>query len=306
MTGGAGFIGSHLVDALLEKGHAVRVLDDFSTGLEDNLPARPGLTVLRGDIRSLAACREAAAGCEAVFHEAALGSVPRSVADPATTHAVNVTGTLNVFIAAYEAGARRVVYASSSSVYGDDTTLPKREDRIGRPLSPYAAAKRSTELYAEAFARCHGLTFVGLRYFNVYGPRQRADSPYAAVVPVFLNAAVSGESAVIHGDGEQTRSFTFVADVVDANLAALDAPLEPGTSALVNVGSPERCSVNELWRAVCRAARVSLSPRHGPPRAGDVRDSLADPARAKALLGFEPRWSLARGLGETLPCYAAP
>jgi UDP-N-acetylglucosamine 4-epimerase len=300
VTGGAGFIGSHLVDALLESRHTVRVLDDFSTGLADNLPARPGLTVLRGDIRDLAACRDAAVGCEAVFHEAALGSVPRSVADPATTHAVNATGTLNVFIAAHDAGARRVVYASSSSVYGDDTTLPKREDRVGEPLSPYAAAKRSNELDAAAFARCYGLSFVGLRYFNVYGPRQRADSPYAAVVPLFLEAALAGEGAVIHGDGEQTRSFTFVADVVAANLAALDAPLGPGEFTVVNVSSNRRHSVNDLWLAICRAAGVAAEPRRGPARAGDVRDSLADPKRARTLLGFEAKTTLEDGLARTL------
>lgn len=305
VTGGAGFIGSHLVDALLARRHDVRVLDDFSTGLTDNLPARPGLTVLRGDIRDLVTCRNAAADREAVFHEAALGSVPRSMADPASTHAVNATGTMNVFIAAREAGVRRVVYASSSSVYGDDATLPKREDRLGEPLSPYAATKRANELDAAAFARCYGLTFVGLRYFNVYGPRQRSDSAYAAVVPLFLKAALAGESAVINGDGEQTRSFTFVEDVAAANLAALDAPLEPGSSLVVNVGSSGHHSVNDLWRAVCRAARVSIAPRHGPPRAGDVRDSLADSGRARTLLRFEPRTALEDGLERTLRAYAA-
>jgi UDP-N-acetylglucosamine/UDP-N-acetyl-alpha-D-glucosaminouronate 4-epimerase len=305
VTGGAGFIGSHLVDALLARGQHVRVLDNFSTGRRENLPTRPGLDVLEGDIRDLQICRRAAEGCAAVLHEAALGSVPRSVADPSTTHAVNATGTLNVFIAAHEAGIRRVVYASSSSVYGTERTLPKREDLVGQPLSPYASSKRANELDAAAFARCYDMTLIGLRYFNVYGPRQEADSPYAAVIPSFFKAALKGEPALIHGDGDQSRSFTFVADVVDANLAALEVRIDGDPSPVVNIGTSERRTVNELWHAVCGTVGVSLEARHGPPREGDVRDSLADLTRAREVLGYQPAHRLEEGLAKTLPDYAA-
>jgi UDP-N-acetylglucosamine/UDP-N-acetylgalactosamine 4-epimerase len=305
VTGGAGFIGSHLVDALLARGHHVRVLDNFFTGRKDNVPARPGLDILEGDIRDLETCRRAAEGCDAVLHEAALGSVPRSVKDPSTTHAVNATGALNVFIGARDAGIRRVVYASSSSVYGTERTLPKREDLIGQPLSPYASSKRANELDAAAFARCYDMTFVGLRYFNVYGPRQEADSPYAAVIPLFFKAALKGEAALIHGDGEQSRSFTFVADVVDANLAALEVQIAGDPSPVVNIGTSERRTVNDLWHAVCRTVGVSLEARHGPPREGDIRDSLADLTRAREILGYRPARRLEEGLAQTLSDYAA-
>jgi nucleoside-diphosphate-sugar epimerase len=298
VTGGAGFIGSHLADALLARGSRVRVLDSFATGRRVNLPPREGLEILEGDIRDFDTCRRAAAGCAGVFHQAALGSVPRSVADPVTTHAVNATGAVNVFRAAKEAGIRRVVFASSSSVYGDDPNLPKREDRVGLPLSPYAASKRSNELDAAAFARCYGMEFVGLRYFNVYGPRQDPDSPYAAVVPLFIHSLISGGSAVIHGDGEQTRDFTFVSDVVEANLSAMDR--ETGPFAVFNIGAGGRTSINELWRAVCAIVGIDREARHGPARPGDVRDSLADISLARAALVYRPRFDIREGLAATV------
>lgn len=301
VTGGAGFIGSHLADALLALGDRVRVLDNFSTGRCINLPAREGLEVIEGDIRDLETCRRAASGCAGIFHQAALGSVPRSVADPATTHAVNATGTLNVFLAAKEAGIHRVVYASSSSVYGDDPNLPKREESVGQPLSPYAASKRSNELTATAFARCYGMRLVGLRYFNVYGPRQDPDSPYAAVIPLFIRSALSGEAAVIHGDGEQTRDFTFVSDIVTANVAAMER--DAGGSPVFNIGAGGRTSVNELWETICEIVGMRRQARHVSPRSGDVRDSLADISRARAALGYEPRFRVRDGLVATVDSY---
>jgi UDP-N-acetylglucosamine 4-epimerase len=305
VTGGAGFIGSHLADALLARGDRVRVLDNLSTGRRENLPPRDGLELIEGDIRDADCCRRAASGCAAVFHQAALGSVPRSIADPATTHAVNATGTSNVLVAAKEAGIRRVVYASSSSVYGDDPNMPKREDRVGRPLSPYAASKRSNELTAAAFARCYGMRLVGLRYFNVYGPRQDPDSPYAAVIPLFIKAALCGTQATINGDGEQTRDFTFVADVVGANLSAMERDTGPDDSPVFNIGAGARISVNELWKAVCEIVGTRREARHGPPRPGDVRDSLADISRARAFLGYEPRHSIREGLAATVSSHLA-
>ena len=305
VTGGAGFIGSHLVDALIARGDRVRALDNFATGRRENLPPRDGLEIIEGDIRDAETCRRAAEGCDGVFHQAALGSVPRSVADPATTHAVNATGTLNVFLAAKEAGIRRVVYASSSSVYGDDRNLPKREERVGMPLSPYAASKRASELSAAAFAGCYGMRLVGLRYFNVYGPRQDPDSPYAAVIPLLLKAALSRTAPTIHGDGEQTRDFTYVSDVVGANLAALDHDAGPDASPVFNIGAGTRTSVNELWRAICEILGTHLDARHGPARPGDVRDSLADISRARAALGYEPRFRLREGLEAAAASYRA-
>jgi len=305
VTGGAGFIGSHLVNALLARGDRVRVLDNFSTGRQANLPPREGLDLVEGDIRDLEACQRAARGCAGVFHQAALGSVPRSVADPATTHAVNATGTLNLFLAAKEAGIRRVVYASSSSVYGDDASLPKREKSVGQPLSPYAASKRSNELTAAAFACCYGMRFVGLRYFNVYGPRQDPDSPYAAVIPLFIKAALSETEARINGDGEQTRDFTFVADVVSANLSAMERDTGSADSPVFNIGAGTRISVNELWKTVCEIVGTRCDARHGPPRPGDVRDSLADISRARASLDYAPRFSIREGLVATVSSYLA-
>ncbi len=295
VTGGAGFIGSHIVDALLARGARVRVLDNFVSGTPGNLRHCHGAIDLhQGDIRDFATCVRASQGVRWVIHQAALGSVPRSMDDPATSLSVNVNGTAHVFAAARDAGAERVVYASSSAVYGDSTRLPKREGEEGAPLSPYALSKRMNEELAELFARCYRMTFVGLRYFNVYGPRQSPDGPYAAVVPRFFEACRAGEAPVIFGDGAQSRDFTFVDDVVAANLGALTAPLT-GAHAF-NIGAGGTTTVLELARTICRVMGQKLEPRHAPARAGDVLHSLADTSRARAALGFCAATPLERGL----------
>jgi nucleoside-diphosphate-sugar epimerase len=297
VTGGAGFIGSHLVEALLAHGARVRVLDDLSTGRRENLP-QGKVELIQGDIRDLEMCRAACAGMEHVFHQAALGSVPRSLADPAATIAVNVWGTANVLAAARDAGVRRVVYASSSSVYGDAGSVVKKEGEEGRPISPYAVSKAMGEEMAEVFARCYGLELIGLRYFNVYGPRQAPDGPYAAVVPRFFRACLAGEPPVIYGDGEQSRDFTFVDDAVQANLLAAGAPAEACGRAY-NVARGERTTISELAARVREAAGSGLPPRHEPPRPGDVRHSQADPSAAVARLGFRAEVALREGLERT-------
>ncbi len=306
VTGGAGFIGSHLVDRLLAAGARVRVLDNLATGREENLAhCREAIELLVADLRDEEACRRACAGCRWVFHQAALGSVPRSVEDPATTVAVNVLGSMHLLRAGVEAGAERIVYASSSSVYGDDPGLPKREGREGRPLSPYAASKRAVEELAHACAAAYGASLVGLRYFNVYGPRQDPAGPYAAVIPRFLRAALAGAPCEIHGDGEQSRDFTYVADAVEANLLAAAAPLAGSASLVVNVGGGRRTTIAELAAAVERLTGSRAGRRHLPPRPGDVPHSLADLGRAGELLGYRPGWSLAAGLEVALPYYAS-
>ena len=295
VTGGAGFIGSHLVDALLARGARVRVLDDLSTGRRENLP---DVEWIEGDIRDAGACRAACAAAEYVFHQAALGSVPRSLSDPGSSIAVNVTGTANVFAAARKEGTRRVIYASSSSVYGDGETVVKREGEEGRPLSPYAASKAMGEELAEVFGRCYGQELIGLRYFNVYGPRQSPDGPYAAVVPRFFQACAAGEAPVIHGDGEQSRDFTWVGDAVLANLLAAGAPAEACGRAY-NVARGEATTINELAERVRELVGGGLPARHEPPRPGDVRHSQADTSAAEAGLGFRAAVGLCEGLERT-------
>ncbi|MEO8429905.1 MAG: SDR family oxidoreductase [Acidobacteriota bacterium] len=305
VTGAAGFIGSHLVDALLERGARVRVLDNYATGSRENLAhCLDRIEMIEGDIRDLAVCESACAGVDVIFHEAALGSVPRSLAEPATTMDVNVRGTSNVFSAARSARVRRIVYASSSSVYGDSDRLPKREGEEGRPLSPYALSKKMNEELADIFTRCFDMEFVGLRYFNVYGPRQSPDGAYAAVIPRFFAACLSGRSPLIYGDGQQTRDFTFVADAVHANLLAAGAPRSACGTAY-NVAGGTRTSVLELARLVSEATGATVPLQLEPPRAGDVMHSLAELSRSRSSLGFEAGWTLARGLGESMRHYAA-
>jgi nucleoside-diphosphate-sugar epimerase len=306
VTGGAGFIGSHLVDALLARSARVRVLDDFSAGSRANLAAAEaaGAEVIAGDVRDPEACRRACAGAALVFHQAARGSVPRSLDDPAGTIDVNVLGTARVFAAAREAGARRVVYASSSSVYGDSEALPKREGEEGRPLSPYAASKAMDEQLAGVFSRCYGMELIGLRYFNVYGPRQDPAGPYAAVIPRFFRALLAGEAPVVDGDGAQSRDFTFVADAVAANLLAAGAPAAACGRAY-NVAAGRRTTIAELAERI-RALAGGPPPRHAPPRPGDVRHSLADLALAGSALGYRPEWTLDAGLAASREHYGAP
>lgn len=305
VTGGAGFIGSHLVDALLAHGARLRVLDNLSTGRRENLAgAVDRVDLLEADLRDLGACRRACEGVRLVFHQAALGSVPRSMEDPATSIAVNVAGTANLFTAARDAGVERVVYASSSSVYGDAPGLPKREGEEGEPLSPYAASKAMDEALARVFVACFDVALVGLRYFNVYGPRQDPEGPYAAVIPRFFAAALAGEAPQIHGDGEQSRDFTFVADAVRANLLAAGAPAAAASGRAYNVAAGGRTTVNEVAAAIVSLVPGAPAAEHGPPRPGDVRHSLADLDRARRDLGYEPEHTLRDGLAATLPAYA--
>jgi nucleoside-diphosphate-sugar epimerase len=296
VTGAAGFIGSHLVDSLLGGGARVRVLDNFLTGKRENLTHCLGeIEFFEGDIRDAETCRRACAGVSLVFHQAALGSVPRSMKDPATTIDVNVGGTANVFAAARNAGARRVIYASSSSVYGDSDRLPKREGEEGKPLSPYALSKAMNEELAGIFTRCYGTELIGLRYFNVYGPRQDPDGPYAAVIPRFFEAYLRGEAPVIFGDGEQSRDFTFVEDAVAANLLAAGAPAESCGSSY-NVARGRRTTINELAHSIRDAVGGGPEPRHEPARPGDVRHSLADLTRAQRGLAYVPKFDLPDGI----------
>jgi UDP-glucose 4-epimerase len=299
VTGGAGFIGSHLTDALLAAGWQVRVLDDFSSGREPNVAAaRSRAEIVRGDLRDAKTLAECMAGCEVVFHQGAVPSVPRSVAEPVRTHDVNATGTLAVLEAARGAGVRRVVYAASSSAYGDTPQLPKVETMPANPRSPYALQKWAGETYCRLYTELYGLETVALRYFNVFGPRQDPKSEYAAVVPRFATACLRGEPAVIYGDGGQTRDFTFVADAVRANLLAADSPKASG--AVVNVAGGKRVSLLELLGAIAEICGTRIPPRHEPGRAGDVRDSLADLGRARDLLGYEPAVPLREGIARTV------
>jgi UDP-glucose 4-epimerase len=302
VTGGAGFIGSHITERLINEGHHVRVLDDFSSGREANLQSfRSGIELIRGDIRDLKLVREATKSVDVVFHEAALGSVPRSVADPITTHEVNITGTLNVFLAARDAGVRRVVYASSSSVYGETPELPKREEMVPQPLSPYALSKVAGEHYASVFKHVYGFEIVSLRYFNIFGPRQDPESQYAAVIPRFITALLEGKSAVVYGDGHQSRDFTYVENVVNANLLAAQAEGVAGRA--FNVACGGRYSLLDLLAKVKLMLGTDLDPIHEAERAGDVRDSQASIEAAENALGYKVSVGFEEGLRRTVDWY---
>ena len=304
VTGGCGFIGSHLVAALLARGDTVRVLDNLSTGRRANLDALlADVELLEGDLRDPDTVRRAVADVDAVFHQAALASVPRSVEAPLPTHDADATGTLHVLVAARAAGVRRVVYAGSSSAYGDAPTLPKHEEMPVRPLSPYAAAKLAGEHYCAAFARSLGLETVTLRYFNIFGPRQDPQSQYAAVVPRFVMALLAGRPPTIYGDGTQSRDFTYVDNVVAANLLALEAPEASGES--INVACGERYSLLDLVAALNAALGTAIAPRHEPRRAGDVQHSLASIEKAERLLGYRPVVAFGEGLRRTVAWYQA-
>ena len=303
VTGGAGFIGSHLVDELLRRGETVRVLDNLATGKRENLEhCLERIDFVEGDIRELETCRRACADTDYVLHQAALGSVPRSMEDPLTSHDVNVTGTLKMLIAARDSGVKRFVYAASSSTYGDHPALPKIEDRIGNPLSPYAVTKYADELYARVFGRCYGLETVGLRYFNVFGPRQDPFSQYAAVIPLFVSALLRGEAPTINGDGEQTRDFTYVGNAVTANLLACAASAEVA-GEVFNIACNERTSLNRLYSRLQELLGSDIEPVYGPPRAGDVRDSLADIGKAWRLLGYTGEIKFDEGLRRSIEWY---
>lgn len=313
VTGAAGFIGSHLVETLLMEGHAVRALDNLSTGKRQNVAPflfGKNFEFIEGDICDPAICRRALADVDVVLHQAALGSVPRSIDDPASSHAANVTGFLNIANAAREAGIKRVVYASSSAVYGDEPGLPKIEDRIGQPLSPYAATKTMNEVYASVFGRCYGMEFVGLRYFNVFGPRQDPNGAYAAVIPKWVAAMIRGETVRINGDGETSRDFCYVANVVQANLAAARTTNNAALNQAYNIAVGGRTTLNQLF-ALLRDRLApkyphlrAIQPVHDEFRAGDVRHSLADISKAAKFLGYKPTHSIEQGLDEALAWYA--
>jgi nucleoside-diphosphate-sugar epimerase len=299
VTGGAGFIGSHIVDELLLRGARVRVLDNFFSGHRRNLEhCMDRIELVEGDIRDLETCKRCVEGVTYVFHQAALGSVPRSMEDPATSIDVNVGGTAKVFAAARDGKVARVVYASSSAVYGDSTILPKKEGQEGRSVSPYAISKWMNEELADTFGRCFGLETVGLRYFNVYGPRQDPNGPYAAVVPRFFDACLRGVAPIIYGDGTQSRDFTYVGDVVRANLLAASAP-STSCGRGYNVGAGGTTSVNDLANTIIEVTGVKLRPHYEPPRAGDVPFSQADVSDAREKLGFEAQVNLSEGLSST-------
>jgi len=303
VTGGAGFIGSHLTEELVRRGHRVRVVDNLCTGKRRNLAHVPGVDVIEGDLADPAVAPRAVEGVDFVLHQAAIPSVPRSVQDPLTSHRANVDATLNVLLAARDARVKRVVYAASSSAYGETPTLPKVETMAPAPLSPYALQKLVGEQYGRLFTDLYGLETVSIRYFNVFGPRQDPSSPYSGVISLFISALCDGRPPTIYGDGEQTRDFTYVANVVDGVLRACEAPGAAG--AVINVATGARISLNTLFRAVRELVGARVDPVYAPARAGDVRDSQADIQKARRLLGYEPTVSFEEGLKKTVDWYRA-
>jgi UDP-glucose 4-epimerase len=303
VTGGGGFIGSHLAEHLCAQGHEVRILDNFSTGNRSNLASfRDELELIEGDIQSYERVNTAVRGCEVVFHQAALPSVPRSVQDPLTSNAANVIGTLNVLLASRDSGVRRVVFASSSSVYGANETLPKREDLPATPISPYAVAKLAGEGYCRSFSGIYGLETVALRYFNVFGPRQDPLSQYSAVIPNFITACLAGQPLMIFGDGEQSRDFSYIANVVDANLLASEADGVAGK--VFNIATGQRVTLNALVDELRSLTGSEIEVQYEPARRGDVRHSLADLSASKSDLGYEPAIDFRGGLRLTFEAYA--
>ncbi len=308
VTGGAGFIGCNLVETLLEHPGvtAVRVLDNLATGSAKNIEPflqNSRFEFMEGDIRSYDTCVQACAGMNLISHQAALGSVPRSLNDPLTTNDVNITGTLNIFTAAKEAAIKRVVYAASSSTYGDHPGLPKVEDTIGAPLSPYAVTKYVNELYAKVYASAYGLQTIGLRYFNIFGPKQAPQGPYAAVIPLFVKAVLNNEPPLVNGDGTHSRDFTFVANAVQANIRALFTQNNEAVNQVYNIACGAQTSLNELFETLKAIAGSDLAPKYGPERKGDVKHSLADISKAQNLLGYQPETSVREGLKKTFEWY---
>ena len=314
VTGGAGFIGSNLCEALLKRGDNVVCLDNFATGhIENLLPLveqySKAFKLIVGDIRNIEDCRKALDGCDYVLHEAALGSVPRSINDPATTNAVNIGGFLNMIIAARDAKVKRFVFAASSSTYGDSKALPKLEDVIGKPLSPYAITKLVDELYADVFAKTYGIEYIGLRYFNVFGRRQDPHGAYAAVIPLFVKQFMNHQSPTINGDGEYSRDFTYIDNVIQANILALETKNPEAINQIYNVAFGERTTLNQLVDFLKQdlteydADIAKVEVRHGPNRAGDIPHSLASIDKAKSLLGYKPAHSLESGLKEAVKWY---
>jgi UDP-N-acetylglucosamine/UDP-N-acetylgalactosamine 4-epimerase len=308
VTGGAGFIGSNMVEQLLQDKRVsfVRVLDNLATGSLQNLADfsnHPRFEFLEGDIRQFDTCLKACENIDVITHQAALGSVPRSIKDPLTTNDVNITGTLNVFTAAKEKNIKRVVYAASSSTYGDHPGLPKVEDEIGNPLSPYAVTKYVNELYARVYASLYHMEFIGLRYFNIFGPRQDPQGPYAAVIPLFIKALLENKAPLINGDGSHSRDFTFVTNAVQANIAAMFTENKEAVNQVYNVACGDQTSLLQLFEALKKEAGSSLSPLYGPDRAGDVKHSMADISKATSVLGYNPSVSVMDGLATTFAWY---
>jgi len=299
VTGGAGFIGSNVAETLVRRGERVRIFDDFSSGKRGNLKTfAADVEVVEGDLRDMDAVRRAVDGVRGIYHQAALRSVPRSVDNPLATNDVNITGTLQLLMAARDAGVKRIVAASSSSVYGANEQLPKREDQELLPVSPYAASKLAGEHYCRIFTRLYGLETVSLRYFNVFGPRQDPDSQYAAVVPLFIQAGLDGVPLTVHGDGLQSRDFTYIDNVVQANLRAMEAPAAAGEAFNIACGS--RYTLMDIVHAIERELGRTLACRHTPPRAGDVRHTLADIGKAERLLDFKPTVDFDEGMARTV------
>lgn len=298
VTGGAGFIGSHLAETLVDRGERVRVVDSLVTGSRRNLAHLPSIEFIEGDLSDVDIARQAVDGVEFVLHQAAIPSVPRSIQDPFTSHRANVDASLNVLMAARDAGVKRLVYAGSSSAYGNTPTLPKIETMPAAPLSPYALQKFVSEQYCQLFTRLYGLETVTIRYFNVFGPRQSPSSPYSGVISLFIRALCEGHPPTIYGDGEQTRDFTFVTNVVDGVLRACDAPDASGE--IINVATGGRISLNDLFRSVCDLMGASAEPLYAAARPGDVRDSQADIKKAGELLGYQPTVGFEAGLAKTI------
>jgi UDP-N-acetylglucosamine/UDP-N-acetylgalactosamine 4-epimerase len=308
ITGGAGFIGSNLAEELLqhEKVTAVRVLDNLSTGLMKNISSfigHPKFEFNEGDIRDYTTCLAACNNIDLISHQAALGSVPRSINDPLTTNEVNITGTLNIFTAAKEKNIKRVVYAASSSTYGDHPGLPKTEDKIGNPLSPYAVTKYVNELYARVYANLYGMEFIGLRYFNIFGPKQDPHGPYAAVIPLFAEALLNNKPPTINGDGSHSRDFTYVDNAVKANLLSLFTSNKEAINQVYNIACGIKTSLLELFEGLKKEAASSLQPIHGPERTGDVKHSMADISKAEKLLGYSVKVPVGEGLQKTFQWY---
>jgi UDP-glucose 4-epimerase len=302
VTGGGGFIGSHIAATLVARGQRVRVLDNFVTGRRENLASIvDDIELIEGDVADPQTARRAVAGVEIVFHQAAIPSVPRSIADPLAAHHSNTLGTLQILLAARDAGVRRVVFASSSSIYGDNPTLPKREDMPPAPKSPYAATKLAGEAYCQSFSDAYGLETVSLRYFNVFGPRQDPLSEYAAVIPRFITALLAGQPPTIYGDGQQSRDFTYISNVVQANFLAAEAPAASGQ--VFNIACGKRISLLELVAILNDICETDLAPEHAAPRPGDVRHSLADITLAQDVLGYGGATSLEEGLRQTVSWY---
>ncbi len=308
ITGGAGFIGSNLVEQLLldERVNSVRVLDNLSTGSLKNIEVffnNPKFEFIKGDIRDYATCLTTCDNIDLISHQAALGSVPRSINDPLTTNDVNITGTLNIFTAAKEKNIKRIVYAASSSTYGDHPGLPKVEDKIGKPLSPYAVTKYVNELYAKLYADLYGMELIGLRYFNIFGPKQNPIGPYAAVIPIFAEALLNNEPPTINGDGHHSRDFTYIDNAVQANILSLFTANNEAVNQVFNIACGTKTSLLELFSGLKNEAGSSLQPIHAPARMGDVKHSLADITKAKQLLGYTPNVSVEEGLRKTFNWY---